>query len=269
MPLTRIPYQHLPTTVRTQVEDITGSIIAATSVGAGLNSSVATLLHTSTGHYFVKALPCEHRWAWTQAREADIAEHVRPVAPRLHARIVAEGWDVLVFEAVNGHQADYAPGSADLPHIAALIARIGELPCPDFTLREAGQRLQAYAEPADLPYFAGDALLHTDLNNANVIIGEGGARIVDWGWATRGVPWLDAAYWVIWLIAAGHSPADAETHAATVDAWHRAPQRGIDAFAAANARLWAATAGPQPDAFTTPLATAAQLWQDHRRSRHP
>lgn len=267
MPLNRIPYRHLPTTVRIQVEDVTGSIIAATSVGAGLNSSVATLLHTSTGRYFAKALLCDHRWAWTQAREAEIAAHVRPVAPRLHARIVAEGWDVLVFEAFNGHHADYAPGSADLPQVAALIARIAELPRPDIALREAGQRLQAYAEPTDLPYFAGDALLHTDLNNANVIIGEDSSRIVDWGWATRGAPWLDAAYWVIWLIAAGHTPTDAETHAATIDAWHKAPQRGIDAFAAANARLWRAAAGPKPDAFTAPLATAARMWQEYRRSR--
>jgi aminoglycoside phosphotransferase (APT) family kinase protein len=65
----------------------------------------------------------------------------------------------------------------------------------------------------------GHALLHTDLNNTNGIIGDDRAWIVDWGWATRGAPWLDAAYWVIWLIASGHHPSSAVRWAAKVPAW--------------------------------------------------
>lgn len=131
-------------------------------------------------------------------------------------------------------------------------------------MREAPLRLQEYADAGDLHYFAGQALLHTDLNNANVIVDGDQARLVDWGWATRGAPWLDPAYWVIWLVAAGHEPAAAEDLAATVPSWQRAPAAGIDAFAAANARLWTAIGGERPDSFAQPIAEAARRWDRYR-----
>ena len=266
MAVARIAYWELPENVRNEIQDATGPIASATSTGEGLNSSVAALLETTDGRYFVKALPTDHRWAWTQAREAQIAPYVRPVAPTLRTRIVTPDWDVLVFEALDGRHAQYAPGSTDLHSVAELLTRIAEIPCPDIALREAPQRLKAYANDAQLHYFAGDALLHTDLNNANIIIDADSARIVDWGWATRGAAWLDAAYWVIWLIAAGHAPSHAETLAATVRPWRYAPNEGVDAFAAANMRLWTAVAGSQPDTFTAPLVTAARRWHDYRLS---
>jgi hypothetical protein len=72
----------------------------------------------------------------TQAREAEIAQFVHPMAPALCMRIVDLGWDVPVFEALEGRQADYAPGSDDLRHTADLLARIGEISCPKVTLRQ-------------------------------------------------------------------------------------------------------------------------------------
>ena len=264
VPLNRISYWNLPLVVRNKIEDTTGVVTSAPSIGEGLNSSVAALLDTPNRRYFVKALPVTHRWVWTQAREAEIARNVRPVAPMLHTRVVEHGWDVLIFEALEGHQADYTPGSADLPYVADLLTRIGELRAPDIALRRAQQRLQAYADPSDLHYFAGSALLHTDLNYANVVVGDDRARIVDWGWATLGAPWLDAAYWVIWLIAAGHDPASAERWAATVPAWQTAPPAGITAFAKANARLWTETGGEEPDAWTRGLINSARSWQESR-----
>lgn len=110
----------------------------------------------------------------------------------------------------------------------------------------------------------GNALLHTDLNNANVIVGDDRAWMVDWGWATRGAPWLDAAYWVIWLIAAGHTAASAERWAATVPAWHKAPAGGLTAFAGANARLWVEAGGDNPDDWTRRLIVAAGTWHEFR-----
>ena len=264
MPLDRISYWNLPMVVRNKIEDTTGIVTSANSVGDGLNSSVATLLHTPKGRYFVKALPADHRWVWTQAREAEIAQYVHPVAPALCARVGDLGWDVLIFDGLDGHRADYAPGSPDLRHVADLLTRIGELACPPVTLRRAEQRLEAYADATDLRHFAGDALLHTDLNDANVIIGGDQAQIVDWGWATRGAPWLDAAYWVIWLVACGHDPSSAERWAAEVPAWRSAPAPGITAFAKANVRLWAEIGGGQPDDWTRRLINATDLWHEYR-----
>ncbi|MDI6102017.1 hypothetical protein QLQ12_25690 [Actinoplanes sp. NEAU-A12] len=267
MPVTRIAYADLPEPVRHAIEEITGSPAALEPVSDGLNSAVAVRLSSVNGAYFVKALPTRHRWAWTQAREAQIAPHVQAVAPALVGRVVDQGWDVNVFQAVEGHQADYTPGSSDVPVVADLLVRLGEIRCPEITLRRAEQRLSAYADAGDLHYFVGDALLHTDLNNANVIVGKERARIVDWGWATRGAAWLDAAYWVAWLIAAGHAPEVADQWAARVPAWRAAPSTGVRAFAEANARLWAEIGGASPDAWTRRLVDASEAWRQYALMR--
>ncbi|MDG6107621.1 hypothetical protein Daura_22995 [Dactylosporangium aurantiacum] len=263
----RIPYEHLPPAARAAIEATTGPVLSTESPAEGLNSAVAAKLHTATGAYFVKALPSDHRWVWTQQREADIAPYVRSVAPRLIAHTVTSGWNILIFEALPGRHADYQPGSADLPKVAHLIRRIGELPTPQIELRDATQRLAAYVtHDDDLLHFAGDTLLHTDWNNSNIIIGDD-ARIVDWGWATRGAPWLDTAYWTIWLIAAGHDPESAECHAVQIPSWHSASTAGLNAFAAANARLWTEIGGDHPDPWTKRIMTAANDWHEYRLSK--
>ncbi|MEV7796249.1 hypothetical protein AB0O68_30325 [Streptomyces sp. NPDC087512] len=63
----------------------------------------------------------------------------------------------------------------------------------------------------DLQRFAGDTLVHTDLNPAKVLITGERSYLVDWAWAGRGAVWLDAAIAVIWLLAGElHTPASAE-----------------------------------------------------------
>lgn len=261
MSVSRTAYADLPEPVRHAVEKITGPPDVLEPVSDGLNSAVAATLTSVKGAYFVKALPTSHRWVWTQAREAEVAPHVKAVAPALVGRVVEADWDANVFQAVEGHQAVYTPGSPDLPLVAALLVRLGEIACPEVTLRQAEQRLSAYADAEDLHYFAGDTLLHTDLNDANVIVGKDRARIVDWGWATRGAAWLDAAYWITWLVAAGHAPEDAERWAARIPAWQAAPPAGVRAFAEANARLWAEIGGEHPDAWTSRLVDASEVWR--------
>jgi hypothetical protein len=265
LPPTRISYWQLPIAVRHHIDEIIGLVTAAHSATEGLNSSVAARVHTAEGHYFLKALPVEHRWVWTQQREAEMAPHVDAVSAGLIARIVEDGWDVLIVEALDGHHADYSPNSRDLGYVARLIARIGDLPCPNTPLRLAEQRLAAYTSEDRLHHFAGDSLLHTDLNPANVLVSECEARIVDWGWATRGAAWLDAAYWVSWLITAGHNPQQAEEWAARVPAWHTATIDGLTAFAEANARMWAEIGAGSADPWTRGIAAAAAAWWHYRR----
>ncbi|WP_250000771.1 hypothetical protein [Actinoplanes sp. M2I2] len=266
MPPSRIPYGDLPKKVRYEVEQCTGEVHHVKSVEAGFNSSVAAFILAAGGKYFVKALPSDHRWVWTQAAEAAVAPFVRSIAPTLLARIVTDGWDVLIFEAIAGHEADYAPDSGDLRPVVDLLIRLGGIPCPDVTLREAPLRLQHYAAPDELHHFAGSCLLHTDLNSANVIVADGRARMVDWGWATRGAAWLDAAYWTIWLVSAGHSPAEAESWAHRIPGWRTATSAGLTAFAAANARMWNEIAGAEPDAWTRRMVVAADRWSVYRTS---
>ncbi|GHB01763.1 hypothetical protein GCM10010305_51280 [Streptomyces termitum] len=101
---------------------------------------------------------------------------------------------------------------------------------------------------------------------ARTAVEPGRARPVDWAWATRGAAWLDAGYWAVWLVAAGHTPASAERWAAEVPSWSTAPAEGVTAFAAANARLWSENAAADPSAWTRRLATAATTWHTYRRS---
>lgn len=69
-----------------------------------------------------------------------------------------------------------------------------------------------------------------------------------------------------WLIATGHTPAQAETLAAHVPAWRTAPAATVDTFAKANVNLWAEIAGNSPDIWTAHLHSAANSWHNHRLS---
>ncbi|BBH65296.1 hypothetical protein ACTI_19810 [Actinoplanes sp. OR16] len=99
MLLTRLAYGQLPASVRRHIREIIGLVTAADAATEGLNSSVAARLRTAESRYFLKALPVDHRWAWTQQREAELAPHLGAVGAGLVARIVEDGWDVLIFEA--------------------------------------------------------------------------------------------------------------------------------------------------------------------------
>ncbi|KAF0792754.1 aminoglycoside phosphotransferase [Streptomyces sp. FR-008] len=265
MPTARFSVDQLPSAVRAAVEEHTGPLLHAEEVAEGFNSEIAVRLTSASGTWHVKGLRTDHPRVWTQAREAAVAPFLTGLAPALRWHVVSHGWDLLGFEALTGHHhADYAPGSPDLPKVVALLNRLGGTPRPGISLRQAEQRLKEYAgDPADLAFFAGDRLLHTDPNNTNVLVAEE-ARLVDWAWATRGAAWLDAAYWVIWLIASGHSPASAESWAARTLAWAAAPAPGITAFATAGHRLWTEISTSDPDPWTTRLATAARGWDEYR-----
>ncbi|GAA1351653.1 aminoglycoside phosphotransferase [Streptomyces beijiangensis] len=263
-----ITFDELPSGARAAIEAETGPILNFENVSTGLNSSLSALTHTAGGVVFLKGLRADHRWVWTQQREADINPYVTPLAPRLLFHVISDGWNVLGFETIEGHHADYSPGSPDLPKVTDALRELASLPCPDIELRHAEQRLAHYvADPAEADAFAGDTLLHTDWNNHNVLITDDRAHLVDWGWATRGAAWLDPAHWIIWLIAAGHTPAEAEELAGQLLAWTSAPPRAVDTFAHASTNLWTEIAGANPDDWTKNLVTSAQLWQQHRQSR--
>lgn len=267
MTTTRIRYEDLPVTVRRAVEAHTGPALKVESGAEGFNSEIAALLVTQAGEYYVKGLRADHRRVWTQAREAEVNPYVEGIAPALVARVESEGWDLLVFEAVDGHHADYRPGSPDMPKVVEVLRRLAEIPCPPIELRFAEQRLARYVgRPEDLGQFAGDALLHTDWHNTNVLVTDERAQLVDWAWATKGAPWLDAAYWVVWLIAFGHDPASAEDWASRVPTWQTAPAEGINAFAVANANMWAEIGKDDPDPWTARMVDAARTWRDYRKA---
>ncbi len=263
MSLPRMHWDGLPPTVRRAVEAHTGPVAAASTASGGFNSAIAVTLRTRSGPVFCKGLPVDHRQIVTQRREREINPHVVDLSPRLVWHVEVDGWDLSGFEHIDG--ADYRPGSDDLPLIAECLRRLQQVECPDLPLKQAEQRLRDYVtEPADAEMFAGDALLHTDWNSANLLI-KGRAYLVDWAWATGGAAWLDPAGWLVWLMAkGGHTAAQAEAWAGQIPSWQAAPADAVTAYATANARLWTEIAQARPDEWTSRTASAAGAWALYR-----
>ena len=263
---TRITFEDLPLAALAAVERRTGRVVKTETVSQGFNSELAARVFTDSGTCFVKGLRVDHRWVRTQRREAEVNPFLHGIAPALLWQIEEAGWVLLGFENLTGHHADYSPDSPDLPKVANLLCRLGEVACPEIQLRQAEQRLEAYAaKPSDLDYFAGHSLLHTDLNDHNVIV-DSSAHLVDWAWATRGAAWLDAGYWVVWLVAAGHhEPESAEQWARQIPSWRVAPTEGVTAFAQATANVWEEIAGDDPDEWTARILSAARRWATFRK----
>ncbi|MFE7659259.1 phosphotransferase family protein [Streptomyces celluloflavus] len=240
-----ITLKNLPRTVRATIAAKAGLVTAVEAIEAGHNSPLSLRLTTATGQFFVKGLRDEGGRLATQRREYEISPYLRGLAPAARWRVWVDGWYVIAFDYIDGRTAAYHPGSSDLPLVATLLHRLSSVTPPeDIELRLAEQRLAGYVtSPADLAHFAGNTLLHTDLNPHNVLIADR-AYLVDWGWATRGAAWLDAAYWVICLIAEGHTPDQAEAVAQSLPAWRTAPRDGVTAFANASVNLWREINGP-------------------------
>ncbi|MFJ8792714.1 aminoglycoside phosphotransferase [Streptomyces sp. NPDC102462] len=264
----RTDFDELPSALRAAVASHVGRIHRVEPVSAGLNSQIAARLHCDAGTVHVKGLRTDHRWAWTQEREAEVNPYLKGISPELLWRVKESGWDLLGFAHIKGHHADYSHGSQDLPLMVGLLIGLSETECPPIELREAGQRLRKYVDDvSQSDLFVGNLLLHTDLNNENVLIQENRAYMVDWAWATRGAPWLDAAYWVIWLMAAGeHSPQSAEQWAEQVPAWESASREALSVFALANQRMWAEIGGDSPDSWTSRMMSASETWSEYRQS---
>lgn len=261
MPTARLT--DVPADVRSALTETTGRVLRMEPVSSGFNSEIAARVHTESGTFFVKGLRTDHPRVWTQQREAEINPHVSGIAPRLLWRLKAAGWDLLGFEAVDGHHADYSPSSPDVPLVASALRHLGELPCPELPLKTMPGRMADYCDAPEL--FAGDRLLHTDWNHTNALVLDGRTVLVDWAWASRGAGWIDPALWLLWLIAAGHTAGQAECWAATLPAWETAPREAVDAFATASACLWQDIAEADPGPWTRRMEAAAATWARHRR----
>lgn len=262
----RRSWEELPQTTQAAVEAVAGPILRAESVDAGFSSHLATVIDTVSGRTFVKGIHADDPEVWTQQREAALGPHVMPIGPPVRWRLTAGGWDLLGFDYIAGHFADYRLDS-DVASTVATMTTLPQLhPPPEIELNDAAQRWGPYAtDPADRALFAGTALLHTDWNYSNVIIEDSGtARLVDWAWATRGAPWIDPACWIVWLVLAGREPGEAERWAARAPVWHTATHGALRAFSAALAGEWDTTAARRPNVWTNGLRDAARRWADYR-----
>jgi hypothetical protein len=262
-----IDYEALPLPVREAIAERTGKVRNAQSAEAGTNSAVAALLDTESGPVFLKGLPKDHRGVRAQQREADVAPFVTEVSPRLLWHAELEGWDLLGFQAVEGgRHPDYAPGSDDVPKVLRVLDTLHATPCPPVPMFSAERRWADLLEdPADARQFAGTSFLHTDWNRFNILVTGQRAWLLDWAWATWGAAFIDPALFIPRLIAAGHTPAQAEGWAEKSAAWQRADQKAVTLFAVVVARHLQLFADGDPAAeWRQPMVEASQRWAAYR-----
>ncbi|MFD8545616.1 phosphotransferase [Streptomyces sp. NPDC059649] len=238
----RIDWPDLPAVARTAVEARTGAALAAEPIADGLTCAVAVRLVTGDGAFFVKGVPVEDgRGREAQRWEVTVSPLVGPASPVLRWQVVAGGWDLLVFDHVDGEHADLSR-----PSNRALVARV---------LRS----VQGVAAPAGVPSFAarfadvldaeqlallsGSALLHTDTNPHNLLTGAGRAWLVDWAMTAAGPAWVDVAYTAVRLMEADVAAREALDWAAQFPSWRAADRVAVEAFVAGVCRQWESVVG--------------------------
>ncbi len=259
----RIYWDDLPGTVRSVIQEHTGPVREVKTVAGGVNSGIAVIIRTSTQKIFVKGVRSDHPQVRTQQREAEINPYILQVGPRMFWQVEVGGWNVLGFEHVQGRHADYSLGSPDLPKVAEIVRLLGHIPCPVLPLKRVEQRWAGFADKSMLELLEGDYLLHTDLAPHNILV-NGRAHLIDWAWPTRGPAWVDVALLVVHLIDAGHTPAQAADWVQQFPSWQHASVEAIDAFTAANCRMWQEIAQNDPVPWKKQMAAAAQLWMKYR-----
>ncbi|TMR97321.1 hypothetical protein [Nonomuraea basaltis] len=262
----RAKFDDLPTIVINAIEDKIGPIRTVEAV-PGDRPGFAARIYAGEDDVFLKAVPALSPAAEVYRREEWTASHLHPPippegplrppapAPRLLWSTVAGGWLILAFELINDHarHADLRPGSPDLPAVLDVVERLYTAltpsPLPDqepaveyvsrvmashwHLVTDAQRALFTSAVGACKDqYLDGDTLLPGTLGASNMLIKDGQAHVVDWSEALCGPAWINAAMLGPCLIAAGHSPEQAEAVLSAATAWMDAPADGVAGLAA-------------------------------------
>ncbi|MFJ3494833.1 phosphotransferase [Streptomyces sp. NPDC086091] len=249
------------------IEDHTGLVAGVRRTERGFGSDLTAVVEGADGRFFVKAM--RNRAGGRRdslIRERLINASLGGIAPPLLWDEMTDDWLVLGFALIDGRSADFAPASPDLALVVDAIGEIGRLSLPPIAQDWAETRWDRFAsDSSEAALFRGDALLHTDINPSNFLVAKGRTWVVDWAWPTKGAAFIDPALLVLQLIAAGHTPASAEEWAERLPAWRTAPSHAIDAFAAANLRMYRAASTRKPDAdWLTAMVDACRRWAEHR-----
>ncbi|GHE32074.1 aminoglycoside phosphotransferase [Streptomyces capitiformicae] len=265
MPVDRIHWDDLPLGARRAAEEQIGPVLRAETAAAGANSGIAATVHTADSVLFVKGTPIGQ--ARMQRREAAINPYLPPSCPQLLWHVQASGWDLIGYERIVGHHADYAPDSRDLPLVADAVVELQNTPCPDIDLKRAEDRWSGYADPAGVEQLAGNRLLHTDLAPHNLLVTDR-AHLIDWAWPTRGAAWIDPAVLILRLMEAGHTASAADAWArAQFSSWAAASHASVAAFAEANARCWDEIARNDPQDWKKHMGRLAHDWVTYWRGQ--
>lgn len=256
-------WHDLPDTVRNGVHHHAGHVEKVEPVAAGSIAEIAVILHTSGVAQFCKGITTANPNAWMYRNEARVnAALPSGIAPTLRWTVDRDGWFLLGFDHADGSHADVAPGSPDLPAVAATLARMSNAltPCPLAPVQPATARWAGRIAPEHVD---GATLVHTDMTPRNFLVGERVA-VVDWSTPCRGAPWLDTALMAVRLIRAGHTPEQAEAWATSVPAWQAARPVAVNAFVSAVADLHHQRHQQSPAPHRGELALSSRRWAEYR-----
>ncbi len=286
----RPQWSDLPQPVRDLIENrLGGSVVAVSNQGSGFTPGFASRLLDDNGRRaFVKAVSEEASpvIADCYRTESGIVPLLPPgvPAPPLRWTVEDAGWVILGFDDVPGRPPARPWQPAELTQVLTSLTPMAEaltpgpasLVVPDAgdVLREdfgywrqladttsAGSDAQI-AELADLDdrsldALRGDSVVHCDLRDDNVIVGDDGrVWICDWNWPSRGAAWFDLLTLLISVRGDGYDaealftahPLGAEADRAAVDA----------ALAGLSGYFTRASAGPA--LTTSPHLRTHQSW---------
>jgi hypothetical protein len=291
--MARYAWEQLPHDVREGIESHCGPVLSTVNPPIGHHSDLSVIVHAGGGlSVFCKgARLLDERKARMREHEARVTPHLPLLAPRLLWQVRTGEWLVHGYEHVGGRCADLSPGSRDLPHVAHTVAVLAAslTPCPaglpsvaEQWARWAPWRRVAAEPPDDLDDWDrahlemlieweeravglvdGDALVHRDLQEMTMLVGRS-VRVIDWSWSSRAEPWFDVIVLVTRLIAAGHTPREAERWATTVGVLADASEEAVTACAVALLGMWAYARQEHPEALDASLVSAAREWVQHR-----
>lgn len=267
----RSDWSDLPDAVQAAIQRHTGPVRGSDPAEAGKHSDITAALHTDEGRVFIKGMQTEPVVPdlWALRRESRIYPYVTEYAPRLLWTVDAGGWLVLGFEHIEGRHADFTPGSPDLAVLAQIVEAFEAMPCPGVVTRCVERRWQDYVD--DVTPMAGDAMLHVDLNPANLLVtSDGRVYVIDWGFTSRGASWVELAILVQWLIGNGHTPRQAEEWVGRFPSWRAADSAAIDLLAHANAARWRdLTAAYDSPPWAVALTSWVEQWASYRKVATP
>ncbi|MEU1606767.1 phosphotransferase [Micromonospora matsumotoense] len=256
----RSDWTALPEHVGMAVADRVGGIVGVYPAPRGDHAEIASTVIGSTGTVFVKAAS-SGPGVRSLRYELAVTRTIDRYPPTVLWDFESDGWLVVGAEHLDGPHPDLSPGSPDLDTLAVTLTGLQEITAPDTRLFGPAGRL-SFAHPA----MDGDALVHSDLNPANLILTSQGLRIVDWAYATRAAPWVELALLTQWLIGNGHTPAQAEDWLSQFPAWAGAHPEVLDDFAARNASKWANKSRQSAEGWVRDLACWTYEWAAYRAS---
>ncbi|TYB95444.1 phosphotransferase [Micromonospora sp. WP24] len=257
----RSDWAALPDAVAAEIAARVGGIIDVYPAQSGNHAEIASTVTGSTDTVFVKAASTDLSLRSLRYElAATSAVDWYPPAVRWHLQ--RDGWLVVGAELIDGPHADLSPGSTDLDLLGVAIKGLQATPAPPGRWFTPEGRLGFSVSGMD-----GGALIHSDLNPANLIVMTNGLRVVDWAYATKAAPWVELALLVQWLIGGGHTAAQAEQWLAQFPAWTTTDLSTLDQFASRNAFKWSAKSLHSREKWAHDLAAWTGEWAAHRQGR--